>query len=168
MTHVPGFSVPSPFLEHPGTPAIPFRTWIRIFENYLQAAFPGKLLDDRKCAILLNAIGTEGQRLFYNSIPPESTYKATLTALEQLFTPKSTVCAERHRFRKRYQLPEEPVDRYVAALREMPPNCAFGPLEDEMIRDQLIEGISSEGIRERLLSIPDLTLEKALIVSQEI
>ncbi|KFD46708.1 hypothetical protein M513_12418 [Trichuris suis] len=92
---------------------------------------------------------------------------ATLTALEQLFTPKSTVCEERQSLRKRYQFPEEPVDRYVAALRETAPNCAFGPLENEMVRDQLIEGISSEGIRERLPSVPDLTLEKALIASQQ-
>ncbi|KFD46099.1 hypothetical protein M513_13033, partial [Trichuris suis] len=35
-----------------------------------------------------------------------------------------------------------------------------------MIGDQLIEGISSEGIRERLLSIPDFTLEKPLTASQ--
>ncbi|KFD45156.1 hypothetical protein M513_13966 [Trichuris suis] len=105
--------------------------------------------------------------LFYNSLPPESIYNATPTALEQPFTPKMTVCEERQSLRKRYQFPEEPVDRYVAALSEMAPNCAFGPLENEMVRDQPIEGISSEGIRERLLSIPDFTLEKPLTASQQ-
>ncbi|KFD51355.1 hypothetical protein M513_07760 [Trichuris suis] len=158
---------PTPFLEHPGEPVTPFRTWIRIFNNYLLAAFPAKLSDERKQAILLNSLGVEGQRLFYALPPLEPTYEATLRALELFFTPKANVCTERHRFRSRHQLPNESVDHYVVSLRELVSLCAFGPLEDEMIRDQLIEGTSSPSIRERLISLCELTLETALTVARQ-
>ncbi|KFD49025.1 hypothetical protein M513_10073 [Trichuris suis] len=166
MAQVNAFVPPTPFLEHPGEPVIPFRTWIRIFNNYLLAAFPAKLCDERRQAILLNSLGVEGQRLFYALPPPEPTYEA-LRALELFFTPKVNVCAERHRFRSRHQLPNESADHYVVSLRELVSLCAFGPLEDEMIRDQLIEGTSSPSIRERLLSLCELTLETALTVARQ-
>ncbi|KFD60723.1 hypothetical protein M514_27079 [Trichuris suis] len=75
--------------------------------------------------------------------------------------------AERHRFQSRHQVPNESVDHYIVSLRELVSLCAFGPLEDEMIRDQLVEGTSSSSIRERLLSLCELTLETALTVARQ-
>ncbi|KFD64423.1 hypothetical protein M514_23447 [Trichuris suis] len=167
IAQVNAFVPPTPFLEHPGEPVIPFRTWIRIFNNYSLAAFPAKLCDERKQAILLNSLDVEGQRLFYALPPPEPTYEATLRALELFFTQKVNVYAERHRFQSRHQVPNESVDHYIVSLRELVSLCAFGPLEDEMIRDQLVEGTSSSSIRERLLSLCELTLETALTVARQ-
>ena len=41
-------------------------------------------------------------------------------------------------------------------------NCAFGTLEEELIRDRIVCGVSSEKIKERLLRERDLTLDKAI------
>uniref|UniRef100_A0A5S6QCG5 RNA-directed DNA polymerase n=1 Tax=Trichuris muris TaxID=70415 RepID=A0A5S6QCG5_TRIMR len=161
------FSPPCPFLEHPGQPTIAFRIWIRLFENYLLAAFPEKIGEKRKRAILLNHLGTEGQRLFYSLQPTDDSYASTLQALTSFFTPKVNVCVERHRFRRRRQAQGETVDLYVADLKELAATCAFGALEEESIRDQLIEGTSSPAVRERLLSVDNLTLDKAILIAQQ-
>ncbi|KFD47258.1 hypothetical protein M513_11858 [Trichuris suis] len=136
-------------------------------QQLLACCLPAKLCDERKQAILLNSLGVEGQRLFYALPPPEPTYEVTLRALEPFFTPKVNVCAERERFRSRHKLLNESVDHYVVSLRELVSLCAFGPLLDEMIRDQLIEGTSLPSIRERLLSLCELTLETALTVARQ-
>ncbi|KFD47218.1 hypothetical protein M513_11925 [Trichuris suis] len=112
-------------------------------------------------------IPMEGQRLFYSLQPKDDSYESTLEVLSAFFTPKVNVCVERYRFRKRRQTVEESVDRYVADFRELASTCAFGPLEDELLRDQLIEGTSSPAIREKLLSVPDLTLDQAITIAKQ-
>ncbi|KFD46095.1 hypothetical protein M513_13029 [Trichuris suis] len=69
-------------------------------------------------------------------------------------------CAERHRFRRRRQLPSESTDRLFAELRELITFCELGALEEQMIRDQVTEGTNSAALRERLLTEDALTLEK--------
>ena len=41
-------------------------------------------------------------------------------------------------------------------------NCAFGTLEEELIRDRIVCGVISEKVKERLLRERDLTLDKAI------
>ena len=45
----------------------------------------------------------------------------------------------------------ESIDQYVTALKLMTRNCAFGALEEELIRDRIVSGVFSEKIKERLL-----------------
>lgn len=45
--------------------------------------------------------------------------------------------------------------------------CAFDTNTDEMIRDQLLEHLQCDRMRERLLLEPDLTLEKATTLATQ-
>lgn len=66
-------------------------------------------------------------------------------------------------FRQRHQLPGETAHQYVANLRCPASSCKFGALQDEMLRDQLIEHTNMEKVREKLLLKPDdHSLVKAL------
>src|SRR4029434_8015871 len=61
-------NVPFPFffVPCPGEPAVPFKTWIKIFQNYLVVinATEDAWLVARRRAVLLHCLGTEGQRIF--------------------------------------------------------------------------------------------------------
>lgn len=57
--------------------------------------------DVRRRAILLQRLGTGGQRLFYSFLDTETTYDTAMMALVNYFLPKTNVVAERHAFRKR-------------------------------------------------------------------
>ena len=44
----------------------------------------------------------------------------------------------------------------------MADNCEFPDLKDSFICDCIVLGVTDNHVRERLLQVPDLTLEKAL------
>lgn len=74
-----------------------------------------------------------------------------VTALEMHFVPKVNVVACRHAFQQRPQRSDESVTQYIAVLRHLAVPCTFGEMEDEMIRDRLIEHAHLCQIRDRLL-----------------
>ena len=53
---------------------------------------------------------------------------------------------------------------YVTVLRRLSETCEFGILKNSLVRDRIVLGISETKTRERLLRIPDLTLEKATVI----
>lgn len=107
---------PAPFLQNVGDPPIPFKAWIRSFENFLLAMAEEELPDTRKRALLIHCLGAEGQRLFYTLIVEIDTYAKVLEDIQELFTPKVNVVAERYRFRQRGQRAGETTDQFVAAF----------------------------------------------------
>ena len=101
----------------------------------------------------------------YNTlrIPPGS-----LLALQTFFTPKVNVVAERYRFQQPAQAMGESMDHYVEALRELVKKCNFSAMENEMLRDQIVEKTCLPRIRERLLLEPELILDEALTLARRI
>ncbi len=76
---------------------------------------------------------------------------------------------QRFLFRQRHQLPGESVLQYVANLRGFASTCKFGALQEEMIRNQLIEHTNDAKVRETLLLEPDdLSLSRAITIALRI
>lgn len=71
----------------------------------------------RKRAVLLHALGTEGQRLFYALPNTGTTFDSAVEALKRHFVPKVNVIAERHKFRQRAQRPDESINQYSRVAR---------------------------------------------------
>ncbi|XP_064461755.1 uncharacterized protein K02A2.6-like [Ornithodoros turicata] len=143
-----------------------YKLWMEGYENYEIASGLINADDKVRRATLLHCIGPEVRRILSN-IPGERTkYKETKKALDEYYTPKKNIVLERHKFRNREQRPDEPVSAFVNALRELAKSCNFGSLEDEMIRDQLVEKCSSKALQDRLLTAEDLTLKSALEIAQ--
>ena len=63
---------------------------------------------------------------------------------------------------------QETVSTFIAELRKLSEICNFRDTLDDMLCNRLVCGISHPGIQKRLLSESDLTLEKALEISQGI
>ena len=80
---------PTPFLQNPGEPSMPFTAWNRIFENYVLAIQDNALADARKRTLLMHCFDTQGQRLFYTLTVADNAYETALTALRNFFCPKS-------------------------------------------------------------------------------
>ncbi|XP_043239605.1 uncharacterized protein LOC122390579 [Amphibalanus amphitrite] len=83
-----------------------------------------------------------------------------LSLLQQLFEKPRDVMSERIKFRRCRQKPGETVTVFLTNLREQSRHCAFGALEDEMIRDQFVEGCVSSRLRDRLCVEDQLTLQR--------
>lgn len=167
-------SPPPCFLPVPAaSPAIPWTQWFPLFENFILASGASNYNADRRKAILLHCLGAEGQRTF-NSMTEDfiavedgdSVYVKAVKMLKEHFSPIMNVVVERYNFRKRCQLPNEPVDQYITALRELVVTCAYDGLTNDMIRDQLVEKTNSHRIRDRLLMAKQLTLNKAIEIAR--
>ncbi|XP_040065842.1 uncharacterized protein LOC120839597 [Ixodes scapularis] len=179
-------AVPPPFLPAPGKPAVPWKQWRRVFNNYLLATGGDAHGPARTKAPLLHCLGVEGQRIFYTlpetfppvpepSEPPAAKqspaapdeYDVALAALENYFAATANVVVARNRFGQRAKLPRESIDAFVAELRDLCPNCELGSMADEFIRDQLVAKTSSQQLRERLLlEGSGLTLDRALVIGR--
>ncbi|KAH7970423.1 hypothetical protein HPB49_006726 [Dermacentor silvarum] len=98
---LPGISPPPPFLVSPGTPAIPWPRWLRLFENFTLASGASELSAARRRALLLHCLGPEGQRIFDALPPPPPSnapdhppaHPSAGTAPFQTVTPSATTAA---------------------------------------------------------------------------
>lgn len=170
-----GITPPPPFLSTPGKPNVPWTHWRQLFCNFLGASGAEEFTSKRKQQILLHCLGIEGLRI-YNSLPevvtplaieasatPSTTaatgtaspapdeYRTALRALDAYFATTVNVVTERHNFRRRTQLPGESIDDFVLALRELAASCNFDAQLEDNLRDQFVQGVSSQQIRGRLL-----------------
>ncbi|XP_042150198.1 uncharacterized protein LOC115319397 [Ixodes scapularis] len=176
-----GLAPPPPFLPAPGRPAVAWPQWLRMFETFLLASGASDFTPERRKALLLHSLRLEGQRIFF-SLPPSSdtsedsgkpspalsSYDQAVAVLTQHFASASNVVVERHKFRRRVQQPGESALEYVAALRELATRCSFAALEDSL-RDQFLEGIVSQHLRERLLLEGSaLSFSRAVLLAQQL
>ena len=104
-----GIEPPPKFLPAAGPPPIPWNEWRPLFETYCDAIDFDDFADKKQKAILLNCLGTEGQKRF--SKLPDATYPQgateytrALIKLEKENKPVKNKQAERYVFRKRAQL----------------------------------------------------------------
>ena len=77
------------------------------------------------------------------------------------FKVRHNVIFKRVRFNQRNQQPEELAEDYNTVLNQLAQGCKYGGMTDELIRDQLVVGISEESLLERLQIESNLTLEQA-------
>ena len=92
---------------------------------------------------------------------PSSLYfKTIVETLQKHLSPRPLLIAERFRFHKRNQLEGETVSSYLAELKKLLLYCEFGTNLNDVLRDRLVCGLHNELIQKRLLSEPDLSLQK--------
>ncbi len=157
---------PAPFLALPGEPPIPWTRWLQSFETFLLAVGLTDVSAARKKALLLHCLGAEGQRVL-GALESGTTsdYDTAVELLNAHFAAPQSALLRRFLFRQRHQLPGESVQQYVANLRGFASTCKFGALQEEMIRDQLIEHTNDAKVRETLLLEPDdLPLSRAITI----
>lgn len=137
------------------------------YEERLQAFFLANDIDNaHKVPALISLIGPKTYTLLKNLIAPakatDKNIKDLLKALREHLSPKPSVIAERFRFHKRNQRPDESVLTYIAELRNLATHCQFEAALNDTLRDRLVVGLRQESIQKRLLSETDLNLEKAI------
>ena len=159
--------LPGP-LDLSGNEAENWRRYLEDFDIYLVRSEKEGKKDNVKIALLLNC-GGRGLVDIFNTLsfedPEDKTkYKDVLAKLSVYFEPKQYITYERYRFFTRVQKVDESIDDYITDLKIKARNCNFGDLKDEMMRDKIICGITSEQLRGRLLRQGDISLDKVLEV----
>ena len=74
---------------------------------------------------------------------------------------------ERARFNSRCQKDGESVEQFITSLYQLVEDCKYEALKDLMVRDRLVVGLRNLALSQWLQMDPDLTLEKAKILSRQ-
>ena len=96
----------------------------------------------------------------------EKSPEVLMDILREHFEPKKVIVASCYQFHKRRQQSVESVPTYLAELRKKAVPCEIGAALNQSLRDRLVCGLRSEAHQKRLLSEPELTLDKPLVIAQ--
>jgi hypothetical protein len=153
---------PETFNLNASDPASKWNLWLSAFEIYEVASGIDGKADKVGCATLLHCIGANVQRIFVTLPGDKGSYEEAKTVLKAHFEPKKNVIAERYKYRQRAQGPNESIDQYITALRDLIRTCDYNAMENELLRDQIVEKCKNNNLRVKLLGQDNLTLDKAL------
>ncbi|XP_047995079.1 uncharacterized protein LOC125233211 [Leguminivora glycinivorella] len=145
-----------------------FKNWKQKFLLYFEASgAKDKLTEKQQTALLLHSIGDEGL-VIYNTWEDKEKllYLEILKKLEEHCSPPSNETYNRHIFFNRKQKEGENVEEFVTELKKLSLDCNFDKLKDGLIRDQIIIGLIDNELKEELLGVTDLTLEKCINMSR--
>lgn len=150
--------------------------WRKTFEFFLsiqEPTAPSSSAQDAKPAtakqwakmkyhLLVNLISP---RVFAYISETES-YDDAIAILEKIYVKPKNIIFARHILATRKQHPDENIDTYLQALKQLSKDCDFTAVDAETnrndcIRDAFISGIASNKFRQRLLENLSLTLDEA-------
>lgn len=128
--------------------------WSSYITRLMQYLKVNECKDAMKTAILITAVGDETFELMVDLCSPGKPEDKEFDALVKLvgdhLQPTPSEIAERYIFRQRRQESGESIHAYVAALKKLSKNCNFGNNLEMQLRDQLVFGLRSDVIRQRL------------------
>lgn len=134
------------------------------FEIFITAISEKEIKESRKVAMLLNCMGSEALDV-YNTFEIQTetlTTKVIFEKFNEYVKPRVNIIIERHKFHTRRQQVNEPFDSFLTDLRKLGKSCEFGDQEESLIRDRIVTAVSDEGLQQRLLRDPSLTIIKAI------
>lgn len=111
--------------------------------------------ENKKRAILLNALNEEAYKLIYNMclphFPEGKTYDQLSTLFNNHFKNNESVFAARAKFFEAFRSRMEPVNQWAARVRSLAVNCEFNAsVIDMMLRDRFVIGFGKGSVQSRL------------------
>ncbi|XP_037813721.1 uncharacterized protein LOC119604894 [Lucilia sericata] len=147
-----------------GNVAENWRKFKQNFEIFLEAADLSGEPDQRKVAVLLNAVGEDGLELFQTfnlSSENKKKYQEVLAAFENFCVPEKRIVYERFLFFSRNQKDGEPFDNFLVDIKRLSKSCDFGEQQTSLMRDRIVLGINNKRLQEKLLE-KDVDFENAI------
>ncbi|KAK9711783.1 hypothetical protein QE152_g25266 [Popillia japonica] len=151
--------------------ATEWKFWRTFFEDYLTATGQHEAADRVKLSILINIMGTESARIMSTfKIPEEETnnYEYVMNLITKYVNPRVNESFERYNFLKRVQKEGETFEHFLTECKHLVKSCHYNEIdpqesqEDKALRDKIVMGLRDPVIREALLRVDKLTLEKAI------
>ena len=142
-----------------------WKRWKEEVTLYMDLAMNGRE-EQTKVKLLLYIIGNQGREIYetlpFECVPSERTLEDVIDAFEQHCNPKKNETVEHYKFFTRIQEATEPLEKFIVDLKILASTCSFGTLKDSLIQDRIICGIHDSKLREELLKVADLDLDKCL------
>lgn len=147
--------------------ALDWKLWKCLFQDYLIGSGQDGASDKIKLSLLRNMMGTESAKVLLTfklkKEESENFYKV-IQAIDSYVNPKINEVIERYKFNERKQEEGESFENYFTCLRQLISTCNFQRLdgesiEDQLLRDRIVQGIFDKSVQENLLRRDQLTLD---------
>ncbi|XP_017489177.1 PREDICTED: uncharacterized protein LOC108377419 [Rhagoletis zephyria] len=156
---------PKPLAVDTDNAAQAWSQWHQQYTWFSVAAELEKKPAEIQVATFMTAIGPEALNI-YNSFSLSDVEKKSVSTIikkfDEYFAPKVNVTFERYSFNIMTQKSGEPFDEFLTRIKNQSRKCEFGELTDALLRDKIVCGVQSDAVREKLLSVEEITLEKAI------
>ncbi|XP_047741571.1 uncharacterized protein LOC125179544 [Hyalella azteca] len=120
----------------------------------------------KKASVFLTLVGGRTysvlRDLLHPEDPGEQSFDVLAARLLEQYAPKRNKIAERFKFHRCKQLPDQTVSAYVAQLKKCASTCDYGTFLEESLRDKLIEGLKEATLQRELLKKSDVTFKTAV------
>lgn len=140
--------------------------WYRHYENFVAAAKITAESEEIQLATFNTVIGSDALDLIDTiglSVADSQDLKKVILALNKHCAPKKNKVFERFKFHRIKQERNETFDNFLQRLREQLKHCGFADKNvDEFLVDQIVIGVDSDEIRQKLIIEDDLELEKTI------
>ncbi|XP_069363442.1 uncharacterized protein [Maniola hyperantus] len=140
--------------------------WASYCERMEMYFIVGEVKETLRVPTMISMVGDRAYELMVNLCSPDRPGDKTFAELVKIvgehLQPKPSILAERFRFRQYRQQESTSVSQYVAELKELSRFCEFGNNLSENLRDQLVCGLQSEVIRQRLFAEETLDFNRAV------
>ena len=145
-----------------------WKQWRQIWDAYALVTGLNQQSNEFQVATFITCIGQEALKA-HNGLPFKTDEeKKDITKILELWgeycNGKTNIIYERYKFNNRQQKADERIDAYATVLRDLASSCNYGILNEEIIRDRIVCGITNSAVRKKLLQIPDLTYDKCMDV----
>ncbi|XP_055710686.1 uncharacterized protein K02A2.6-like [Phlebotomus papatasi] len=143
-----------------------WRKWEKAYNFYAKATKLDKQEPEVQAAAFMSIIGVEVEEIYENfglSEDEANDVNILMTKFREYFNPKGNEVYETYVLRKMQQVSDESINDFVTRVTTQAKNCGYPvSMLDRIIRDQLVIGVSSKVVQEKLLESENLTLEKAV------
>lgn len=143
--------------------------WTHYIERVEMYFKVNNMAQDLWLPTLIAAMGDETYELLSNltspTKPSDKTYAEVVTVLREHLHPEPSFMAERYRFRQRRQDAGESVSQYIMELKRLARYCEFDKVLEDNLRDQLVCGLRSDIIRQRLFAEGKLVYSSAVKIA---
>lgn len=157
----PNFDIRAP------SAATKWRFWKCLFEDDLVGRNQDETTDKAKLSLLRNMMGPGSMKVimsFKMSKDDFKVYGKAVEATDAYVNSKYNEVFERYKFNERRQLDGESFENYYTCLRQLISNCDYDtsnePLEDQLLRDRIVQGVQEKSLQESLLRMEAFTLDK--------
>lgn len=145
--------------------AATYRDWIRSYDIFSIANEITTKSEEIQCNVFLHVAGPEAQKLYSTWQIPNAD-KDKIQPLKERFRVhcegKKNLTISRYHFNTAQQDAGEKFDLYHTRLKQLASDCEFGTLQDDLIKDRIICGITEDKTRAKLLQTSDLNITKCV------
>jgi hypothetical protein len=161
---------PDPFNFTASNLALEWRQWRKQFEWFILATRKGEKDEDVLVGVLLSLLGRDGVKIYETFVFADAAdakkIKPVLDEFSDYFEPIKCEVFDRFRFHKRHQQQGESFDTWLVDLMSLVKSCNYGTdaVIKSVLRDQIVLGVASDVVREKLLYDQGLTFASACAI----